>query len=127
MHVGTSVSPAKAVVSGERCSAASSLALSREVLGDELGERCRVGSLAMRAVTGVVLDGVDPGLAGNASAVFDTFRQVGGATAIAVFGSLIAASPTLLPGMRASPTFAAALLLGTVLMSLQVRTRTAPS
>lgn len=85
------------------------------------------GSLAMPAVTGVVLDGVNPGLAGTASAVFNTFRQVGGAVAIAVFGSLIAASPTFLPGMKASLAIAAALLLGTALLSLQVRTRTAPS
>ena len=82
------------------------------------------GSLAMPAVTGVVLDGVDPGLAGTASAVFNTFRQVGGAVAIAVFGSLIAGSPTFLPGMRASLAVAASLLLGTALLSLQVRTRT---
>jgi DHA2 family methylenomycin A resistance protein-like MFS transporter len=85
------------------------------------------GSLAMPAVTGVVLDGVDPGLAGTASAVFNTFRQVGGAVAIAVFGSLIAGSPTFLPGMRASLAIAAALLLGTALLSLQVRTRAATS
>jgi len=46
----------------------------------------------MPAITGVVLDGVDPHQAGTASAVFNTFRQVGGAVAIAVFGSLIAGS-----------------------------------
>ncbi|MFI6077192.1 MFS transporter [Actinoplanes sp. NPDC051343] len=83
------------------------------------------GSLAMPAVTGVVLDGVDPGQAGTASAVFNTFRQVGGAVAIAVFGSLIAGSPTFLPGMRTSLAIAATLLLGTALLSLQVRTRAA--
>jgi DHA2 family methylenomycin A resistance protein-like MFS transporter len=85
------------------------------------------GSLAMPAVTGVVLDGVDPGRAGTASAVFNTFRQVGGAVAIAVFGSLIAGSPTFLPGMRASLAIAAVLLFGTALLSLQVRTRAATS
>jgi DHA2 family methylenomycin A resistance protein-like MFS transporter len=85
------------------------------------------GSLAMPAVTGVVLDGVDRHQAGTASAVFNTFRQVGGAVAIAVFGSLIAGSTTFLPGMRASLAIAAALLLGTALISLQVRSRTAPS
>jgi DHA2 family methylenomycin A resistance protein-like MFS transporter len=85
------------------------------------------GALAMPAVTGVVLDGVDPGLAGTASAVFNTFRQIGGAVAIAVFGSLIAGSTTFLPGMRASLAIAATLLLITALTSLQVRTRqTAP-
>jgi DHA2 family methylenomycin A resistance protein-like MFS transporter len=85
------------------------------------------GSLAMPAVTGVVLDGVDPGQAGTASAVFNTFRQVGGAVAIAVFGSLIAASPAFLPGMRASLAIAAALLFITALISLQVRGKAAAS
>jgi DHA2 family methylenomycin A resistance protein-like MFS transporter len=85
------------------------------------------GSLAMPSITGVVLDGVDPGLSGTASAVFNTFRQVGGAVAIAVFGSLLAASKTFLPGIRASLAIAAALLLATALISLQVRTsRKAP-
>jgi DHA2 family methylenomycin A resistance protein-like MFS transporter len=85
------------------------------------------GSLAMPAVTGVVLDGVDPHQAGTASAVFNTFRQVGGAVAIAVFGSLIAGSKTFLPGARVSLAIAAVLLLITALVSLQVRARqTAP-
>ncbi|MET3421993.1 DHA2 family methylenomycin A resistance protein-like MFS transporter [Actinoplanes tereljensis] len=81
------------------------------------------GSLAMPAVTGVVLDGVDPDQAGTASAVFNTFRQVGGAVAIAVFGSLIAGSPAFLPGARASLAIAAALLLATALASRRVRRR----
>ena len=41
----------------------------------------------MPAITGVVLDSVPPERAGTASAVFNTFRQVGGAVAIAVFGA----------------------------------------
>jgi DHA2 family methylenomycin A resistance protein-like MFS transporter len=78
------------------------------------------GSLAMPAVTGVVLDGVRPDQAGTASAVFNTFRQVGGAVAIAVFGSLIAGSTTFLPGARAGLAIAAALLLITALTSLKI-------
>jgi DHA2 family methylenomycin A resistance protein-like MFS transporter len=85
------------------------------------------GSLAMPAVTGVVLDGVSPNQAGTASAVFNTFRQVGGAVAIAVFGSLIAGSKTFLPGVQASLAIATILLLITALISLQVRTRQATS
>ena len=77
------------------------------------------GPLAMPVVTGVALDGVDLNWAGTASAVFNTFRQVGGAVAIAVFGSLIAGSPTLLPGMQASRAIAAALLLITAMISLR--------
>ena len=85
------------------------------------------GSLAMPAVTGVVLDGVDPHQAGTASAVFNTFRQVGGAVAIAVFGSLIVASETFLPGAQNSLAIAAAALLTTALISLRIRTRPQPA
>jgi DHA2 family methylenomycin A resistance protein-like MFS transporter len=79
------------------------------------------GALAMPSVTSVVLEGVPAEQAGTASAVFNTFRQVGGAVAIAVFGSLIAGSRTFLPGMRASLAIAAVLLLITTLISLRVR------
>jgi MFS transporter, DHA2 family, methylenomycin A resistance protein len=86
------------------------------------------GSLAMPAVTGLVLDGVAPEQAGTASAVFNTFRQVGGAVAIAVFGALIADPKTFLPGMRASLAIAAVLLFTTALISLQVRSgRSSPA
>ena len=83
------------------------------------------GALAMPAVTGVVLDGVDPDQAGTASAVFNTFRQVGGAVAIAVFGTLLAGSTSFLPGVRASLAIAAVLLLITTAISLRVRSRPA--
>jgi DHA2 family methylenomycin A resistance protein-like MFS transporter len=81
------------------------------------------GSLAMPPVTGVVLDGVKQERAGTASAVFNTFRQVGGAVAIAVFGALIANPHTFITGMRISLAAAAALLLATALMSLAIGTR----
>jgi hypothetical protein len=48
------------------------------------------GSIAMLQVTSVVLASMPSEQAGTASAVFNTFRQVGGAVAIAVFGALIA-------------------------------------
>jgi DHA2 family methylenomycin A resistance protein-like MFS transporter len=83
------------------------------------------GSLAMPAVTSVVLDGVKPDLAGTASAVFNTFRQVGGAVAIAVFGALIASPHAFLPGLRISLGTAAALLLLTASTSLAIRPREA--
>ena len=60
-------------------------------------------------------------LAGTASAVFNTFRQVGGAVAIAVFGALIASPPTFVPGLRVSFATAAALLLASALLSLRIR------
>jgi DHA2 family methylenomycin A resistance protein-like MFS transporter len=81
------------------------------------------GSLAMPSVTGVVLEGVPPEQAGIASAVFNTFRQIGGAVAIAVFGALIADPDTFLSGMRISLAIAAVLILGTAVNSLRIRPR----
>lgn len=79
------------------------------------------GSMAMPPVTGVVLDGVPAHQAGTASAVFNTFRQVGGAVAIAVFGSLIAQPGSFETGLRISLGIAAALLLAAALNSLRIR------
>ena len=80
------------------------------------------GSLAMPSVTSVVLEGVAPERSGTASAVFNTFRQIGGAVAIAVFGALV--SGGFLAGARASFLISAALLLGAAALSLRVPART---
>lgn len=79
------------------------------------------GSLAMPPTTGLVLASVEPERAGTASAVFNTFRQVGGAVAIAVFGALIADRTQFTAGLQTSLTIAAALLLGTAVISLRIR------
>ncbi|TCC09998.1 MFS transporter [Kribbella soli] len=81
------------------------------------------GSLAMPSITGVVLEGVSAERAGTASAVFNTFRQVGGAVAIAVFGALIANPDTFLTGMRISLASAAALLLLAAINSTRTQPR----
>ena len=81
------------------------------------------GSIAMPSVTGVVLEGVTADLAGTASAVFNTFRQVGGAVAIAVFGALIADPVHFEQGLRISLISAAILLLLAALNSLRMRPR----
>jgi DHA2 family methylenomycin A resistance protein-like MFS transporter len=81
------------------------------------------GSLAMPSVTSVVLDGVPAHQAGTASAVFNTFRQVGGAVAIAVFGALIANPDRVDQGLRLSLGIAAALLLLAALNSLRIQPR----
>ena len=79
------------------------------------------GSLAMPPTTGLVLASVEPERAGTASAVFNTFRQIGGAVAIAVFGALIADRSQFTAGLQVSLTIAAALLLATVAISLRMR------
>lgn len=81
------------------------------------------GSLAMPSVTSVVLEGVPAEQAGTASAVFNTFRQVGGAVAIAVFGALIANPDHIDRGLRLSLGSAALLLLLAALNSLRIRPR----
>ncbi len=81
------------------------------------------GSLAMPSVTSVVLEGVPGEQAGTASAVFNTFRQVGGAVAIAVFGALIADPDTFLHGLRLSLGIAAVLVLAAAVNSVRIRPR----
>ncbi|WP_238161170.1 MFS transporter [Kribbella antibiotica] len=81
------------------------------------------GSLAMPSITGVVLEGVAAEHAGTASAVFNTFRQIGGAVAIAVFGALIANPDTFLTGLRISLASAAALLLLAAINSTRIQPR----
>lgn len=81
------------------------------------------GSLAMPSITSVVLEGVPAERAGTASAVFNTFRQIGGAVAIAVFGALIANPDTFLTGLRISLASAAALLLLAALNSTRIQPR----
>ena len=75
----------------------------------------------MPPATGLVLAGAASERAGTASAVFNTFRQVGGAVAIAIFGALIADRTHFVTGMQVSLTIAAAVLLATVLISLRIR------
>lgn len=69
------------------------------------------GSTAMPPITSVVLASVPAERAGTASAVFNTFRQVGGAVAIAVFGSLLASPAGFISGMQVSFTIAASALV----------------
>src|SRR5699024_11356446 len=77
-------------------------------------------------VSAVLLNHVDGHLAGTASGVYNTSRQVGGALAIAVFGALLASSSGLLAGMRTSMVIAAVLTLSTACAGLALRTAAKP-
>lgn len=79
------------------------------------------GSVAMPVITSVVLDSVPPERVGTASAVFNTFRQVGGAVAIAVFGAILAASTDFVVALQISFAIAGTLLLITAGISLRIR------
>jgi DHA2 family methylenomycin A resistance protein-like MFS transporter len=67
------------------------------------------GPLAMQPTTAVLLESVPAHRTGVASGVFNTSRQLGGALAVAVFGTLVADRARVLPGLRESLAIAAAL------------------
>ncbi|MFT4295132.1 MAG: MFS transporter, partial [Micropruina sp.] len=75
------------------------------------------GSVAMPPLAGVVLEHAPDGQAGVASAVSNTFRQVGGALAVALFGVLVGHRTDFLTGMQISLATAAALALACLLVS----------
>jgi len=79
------------------------------------------GSIAMPPVTSVVLSSASAHRAGAASAVFNTFRQIGGAVAIAVFGAFVANPATFVQGMQLAFAITAAALLAAALLSLHIR------
>jgi MFS transporter, DHA2 family, methylenomycin A resistance protein len=65
------------------------------------------GPLVMPPMTGLLLNSVPGSLAGTASGLFNTSRQVGGALAVAVFGALLAHEATFMQGLRTSLLLAA--------------------
>ncbi|WP_235467758.1 MFS transporter [Streptomyces platensis] len=71
------------------------------------------GSLAMPALTSLMLDSIAAERAGTAAALLNTSRQTGGALSIAVFGALLA--DDFAWGMGESLLLAACLLVGTAL------------
>ncbi len=83
------------------------------------------GSVATPPLTGVVLSSTTPDRAGVASAVSNTLRQVGGALAIAVLGSLI--SGDFLTGLRISFLIAASIGAASAIAAATIRTRNTPA
>ncbi|HKU09887.1 MAG TPA: MFS transporter [Sinomonas sp.] len=69
------------------------------------------GPLVIPPISGVLLNSVPEHLAGTASGVFHTSRQVGGALAVAVFGALLANPATFRSGVVVSLLAAAAVAL----------------
>jgi DHA2 family methylenomycin A resistance protein-like MFS transporter len=79
-----------------------------------------VGSaLSVPTLTAMLLAGAPADLAGTASGVLNTSRQLGGALAVAVFGVLIADSERFQSGLQLSLVIASLLLLATAVASLQ--------
>lgn len=69
------------------------------------------GPTVAPAITAVLLNGVDPHQSGTASGVLNTSRQVGGALAVAIFGSLLSGPAGFHTGMVISLLIAAAVAL----------------
>ncbi|WP_420364428.1 MFS transporter [Curtobacterium sp. L3-7] len=80
------------------------------------------GSVAMPPATSVVLASVPAERSGTASAVFNTFRQVGGAVAIAVFGALLADRAQFVVGTQVSFVVAGAVILMAAVAATRIRT-----
>lgn len=79
------------------------------------------GSLAVPALTSMLLNHVPARQAGTASGVLNTSRQVGGALAVAVFGALIAGPGRLSSGLETSMLIAAGAVLLTIAASFLLR------
>ncbi|MFJ3034519.1 MFS transporter [Curtobacterium pusillum] len=80
------------------------------------------GSVAMPPATSVVLASVPAERSGTASAVFNTFRQVGGAIAIAVFGAFLADRADFVAGTQLSFVVAGAVILVAAAAATRIRT-----
>jgi MFS transporter, DHA2 family, methylenomycin A resistance protein len=77
------------------------------------------GAIAVPALTALLMDAVPEERAGTASGLLNSFRQTGGALAVALFGSLLVAPDGgfSLPGMRIGLLTVAALLLVTAALA----------
>ena len=80
--------------------------------------------LIMPPITSVLLNSVPETLAGTASGVFNTSRQLGGALAVAVFGALVAQPAGFVHGLRVSLGLAAVVALGAAAASRLITTPT---
>lgn len=78
-------------------------------------------ALAIPTVTALLVNSVPAELAGTASGVLNTCRQLGGALSIAVFGALISERESFLSGLQISLAIATVLLLATAATSLSLR------
>jgi MFS family permease len=82
------------------------------------------GPLTMPPTTAVLLNSVHGHTTGVASGVFNTSRQVGGALAVAVFGSLLASGEGFMLGLRLSLVIAAAVAVIAAIATLRLRSTT---
>jgi EmrB/QacA subfamily drug resistance transporter len=78
------------------------------------------GPLVAPPITAVLLNSVPAQLAGTASGLYNTSRQVGGALAVAIFGALLARSSSFEAGLRWSLFLAALVSLAVAILSMRL-------
>jgi MFS transporter, DHA2 family, methylenomycin A resistance protein len=79
------------------------------------------GAFTVPPIASLIFDNVPGPLAGTASGVLNTFRQMGGSLGVAVFGAIVDASAHFEAGLRLSFTGTAILLVAAVLATLTLR------
>jgi len=79
------------------------------------------GAFTVPPIASLIFDSVPAELAGTASGVLNTFRQMGGSLGVAVFGAVVDASAHFETGLRISFTGTAILLAAAILATLTLR------
>ena len=79
------------------------------------------GGLTVPPIASLVFDTAPGRLAGTASGVLNTFRQMGGSLGVAVFGAVVNASSHFVSGLRIDFVAISVLLGVGVLLSLTLR------
>jgi MFS transporter, DHA2 family, methylenomycin A resistance protein len=79
------------------------------------------GGLTVPPIAALIFDSAPAALAGTASGVLNTFRQLGGSLGVAVFGAVVDASASFTDGLRADFTATAVLIGIAALLSLALR------
>lgn len=85
------------------------------------------GSFTVPPITALIMDNVPDSLAGTASGVLSTARQMGGSLGVAVYGAVLATQPSLPAGLRSDLTVTAAVLLALIPVFLVARRRRRPA
>jgi DHA2 family methylenomycin A resistance protein-like MFS transporter len=75
------------------------------------------GAFTVPAIAALILEAAPLNLAGTASGVLNTFRQLGGSLGVAIFGSVANISSVFLVGLRNDYLVTAAILLVAVILS----------
>jgi len=79
------------------------------------------GSLTVPPIASLVLESAPVEVAGTASGVLNTFRQLGGSLGVAGIGAVIAAHAEFMPGLRTGLMGTVVVLAATAILSLTLR------